>query len=415
MRWAERLFGGGAGSAQRAQVSEEEFAYLLGQSAGTVSRSKAGVSVTANRAMGVTAWYSGVRFLSEGVSFLPVHTYRKSGFGDSSRKDRRADPPWLVRPDEEMPWQGLVEHWMMSLLHRGNGYAFKLRDSVGRVVGLREIHPDRMQVVVAPDNRKRFIVDNDYENLLTGRDVFHIPGLAYNGRVGMNPIAVHAESLGGIVAADEYAYRWFGQGTHLGGLISVPERLSPTQAKDLREEWDRFHRGLREAHQTGVLGNGATYTRVSLSASDAQLLESRQFGIAEVSRILRIPPHKLYELSRSTNNNIEHQSIEAVTDGLQPWVERIEAWVNFDPDLLPKGNFIEFELEGRLRGDTATRYEAYQRAVGGPWMALNEARRLENLSPMPGGDEVLSPLNMGQATQGQQSTVDAQASDQVVA
>lgn len=413
MRWAERLLGGGATRAQ--SVSMEEFALLLGQASGTGSRSRAGVTVTAHRALGLTAWYSGVRFLSEGVAFLPVHTYRKSGLGDSESKDRRAAPSWMVSPDVEMPWQGLVEHWMMSLLHRGNAFAFKIRDGVGRVSGLREIHPDRMQTVIAPDNRKRFVLDGDVENLLTTRDVLHIPGLAYNGRVGLNPIAVHTESLGGIAAADEYSQRWFGQGTHLGGLISVPEQLSKKQADDLRSEWDRFHQGLREAHQTGVLGNGARYERISLSAADAQLIESRQFGIAEVSRILRIPPHKLYELSRSTNNNIEHQSIEAVTDGLQPWVERIEAWVNFDPDLLPRGNFIEFQLEGRLRGDTATRYEAYQRAVGGPWMAMNEARRLENLPTVPGGDEVLTPLNMGQATQGAQQTVDAQtAPDQQV-
>lgn len=412
MRWAERLLGG----ASRASVSMEEFALLLGQANGTATRSKAGVTVTAERALGLTAWYSGVRFLSEGVAFLPVHTYRQSGFGDSASKDRRANPPWLASPDVEMPWQGLVEHWMMSLLHRGNGYAFKLRDGVGRVVGLRELHPDRVRVVMAPDNRKRFVIDSDIENLWTTRDILHIPGLAYNGRVGLNPISVHAEALGGIAAADEYSQRWFGQGTHLGGLISVPELLTKKQAEELRAQWDRFHQGLREAHQTGVLGNGAKYERISLSASDAQLLESRQFGIDEVSRMLRIPPHKLYELSRSTNNNIEHQSIEAVTDGLQPWVERIETWVNFDPDLLPRGNYIEFQLEGRLRGDTATRYEAYQRAVGGPWMSMNEARRLENLPTMAGGDEVLSPLNMGQASQGAQQTVDAQSTpDQVVA
>lgn len=129
--------------------------------------------------------------------------------------------------------------------------------------------------------------------------------------------------------------------------------------------------------------------------------------------MLRIPPHKLYDLSRSTNNNIEHQSIEAVTDGLQPWVERIEAWVNFDEDLMAAGNFIEFEMEGRLRGDTATRYDAYAKAVGRPWLRGNEVRRLENLPPLPELEDVLSPLNMGQADQGRQATVAAESKTEV--
>lgn len=411
MNWARRLLAGGVERAD--PVSMEEFGYLLGRGTGTVAASRSGVQVTPNRALGVTAWYSGVRFLSEGVAFLPVHTYRKSGLGDTAKKERRADPVWLSRPDVEMPWQGLVEHWMMSLLHRGNGYAFKIRDGLGQVVGLRELHPDRVRPVVAPDNAKRFVIDGDTERLWTTRDILHIPGLAYNGRVGLNPIQVHAESLGGIVAADEYAHRWFGQGTHVGGVITVAETLTETQATELKAQWDRFHQGLREAHQTGVLGNGAVYNRVSLSAQDAQLLESRQFGVAEVSRMLRIPPHKLYDLSRSTNNNIEHQSIEAVTDGLQPWVERIEAWVNFDEDLMAAGNFVEFEMEGRLRGDTATRYDAYAKAVGRPWLRGNEVRRLENLPPLPELEDVLSPLNMGQADQGRQATVAAESKTEV--
>lgn len=416
MKWAKRMLGMGAapsGSTRSDPVSLEEFGYLLGQSSGTSMRTKAGVTLSPNRALGITAWYSGVKFLAEGVAFLPVHAYREVGAGENAKKERRATPTWMARPDAEMPWQGLIEFLMMSLLHRGNGYAWKIRASSGQVVGMRELHPDRVKPVIAPDNRKRFIIDGDIEQLYTAASVLHIPGLSYNGRIGLNPIQVHAESLGGVAAADEYAYRFFGQGTHVGGVITLPGEVSDDEMEAQRRQWDRFHQGLREAHQTGVLANGAAYNRISLDANQAQLLQSRQFGIDEVARILRLPPHKLYELARSTNNNIEHQSIEAVTDGIQPWCERIEAWVNFDRDLVAPGNYIEFSLEGRLRGDTATRYEAYQRSVGGPWMARNEARRRENLPPIPGGDDVLAPLNMGQATQGQAET--QQANDQRVA
>lgn len=389
--WARRLVRGG--DVARA-VSQQQFVELVARGSGSSASSKAGVTVSTTRAMGLTAWYSGCRFLAEGVAFLPIHTFRRQGFGDAQTKQRRADPPWLVRPDDEMPFSALVEHWMMSLLHRGNAYAFKLRDSLGRVSGLRELHPDRVRVVIAPDNRKRFVIDGDTSNLFTSRDVFHVPGLAYDGRVGLNPIQVHAEALGAAVAADDFASRWFAQGTHVGGLITVPERLTPAQAQQLRAEWDRFHQGLKDAHQTGVLGNGASYSRVSLSAADAQLLESRQYGVTEIARMLRLPPHKLYDLSHATFSNIEHQSIEAVTDGLQPWCERIECFLNFDLDLSPRDTYVEFELSGRLRGDTATRYGAYQTAVGAPFMSLNEARRLENLPAVDGGDTVLAPLNM---------------------
>jgi len=370
-------------------VSLEEFGALLGQTSGTQMKSRAGTSVSAKRALGISAWYSGVRYISEVVAGLPVHRYRDTPGG----RERRADPEWMQRPDVEQPWYGFVEFVLMSLLHRGNSLAFKLRAPSGQVIGLREIHPDRATIGQAPDGTKRFLIDHN-ETIYTTRNILHIPGLAYDGRVGMNPIQYAADVLGSAAATDEYAARFFSNNTNLGGIISVEHAMTQAEAKDLKAEWEQFHQGILHAHRTGVLSKGARYDRVTLNAEDAQLIQARQYGVLEIARLLRLPPHKLYELSRATFSNIEHQSIEAITDGIQPWCERLEAFINFDPDLTPPRTFIEFQLEGRLRGDTKSRFDAYRSAIGGPWMSTNEGRRLENLPPVEGGDVVLRPLAM---------------------
>lgn len=375
-------------------ITLEEFGALMGQSNGTRATAKSGSTVSAKSALGLSAWYSGVRHISEVMAGLPCHRFRDSMDG----RERRAKPQWMRQPDVEQTWYGLVEFWLMSLLHRGNAYSFKLRNAADQVSGLREIHPDRVTVGQAPDGTKRFLVD-DIEVPYSTRDVFHIPGLAYNGRVGMNPIQTFADGLGNVMAAEEYASRFFSNGTNLGGIISVEGAVNQTELKELKREWEDFHQGLLNSHRTGVLSRGSTYQRLALDAEDTQLLQTRQFGVVEVARMLRLPPHKLYDLTNATYSNIEHQSIEATTDGIQPWCERIEAWLNADRDLTPAGTFVEFDLEGRLRGDTKTRYEAYTSAVGGPWAAMNEIRRLENMPPVDGGDTVLRPLNMGDTTQ----------------
>ena len=368
-------------------VTLEEFGRILASSTGS-SSSKAGPVIGPRRALGISSWYSGVLHIATVMAGLPFHRYR--GRGDD--RERVATPTWASQPDVEQPWYGLVEFWMMSLLHKGNAFAFKLRNPAGQVTGLREIHPDRVTTGQAPDGTKRFVIDRE-DRLWTCRDVLHIPGLTYDGRFGMNPIQYQADVLGAVAATDDYAGRFFSSGTHLGGIISLPQTLKEGEREALRQEWDQFHAGLLNAHRTGVLGKGATYTRISLDAKDSQLLESRQYGVLEVSRLLRLPPHKLYELSRATFSNIEHQSIETVQDCYQPWAERIEAHINFDPDLTPAGTFHEFNLEGRLRGDTASWYEAQSKAVGGPWKSLNEARKDERLPPIEGGDVVLRPRN----------------------
>jgi len=346
----------------------------------------AGVNVTVERALGVTAWYSGVRYLTDSVAGLPVHAYEDSIGGQRSR---RVDPPWLAKPGDGVPWFSLVESWMMSSLHRGNAYSYKVRDTSGRVVGLRPIHPDRVKVGRTSDGEKMFKVENDP---YMAREILHIPGLSYDGVVGLDPLTIHRESLGVAAAADEFAARFFSQGDSTRAYISTDQQLTPEAADELKGQWERFHRGMLNAHELGVLTAGAEYRTVGLNPEQTQLIETRQFEVAEVARILRVPPHKLYDLSRATFSNIEHQSIEAVVDSIRPWVVRIEAHVNNDPDLMPRdGQFIEFELEGLLRGDTATRYAAYATAVGRPWMPGNEARRLENLPPLPELDTVAPP------------------------
>ncbi|MEM9516032.1 MAG: phage portal protein [Actinomycetota bacterium] len=385
---ADRVAERAAPRAAADPVSLEEFGYLLGESNGTQVRTKAGTVVSPSKVLGIAAWYSGVRHISEVMAGLPVHRYRRR---PNDGRERRAKPSWMRKPDDEQPWYGLVEYWLMSLLHRGNAYSFKLRNTANQVVGLREIHPDRVTTGQAPDGMKRFLIGHD-EKLWTTRDVLHIPGLAYDGRIGMNPIRCSADALGTVAATDEYAARFFSNNTNLGGVISVEHAMDDTERKRLHAEWDEFHKGIINSHRTGVLSKGARYDRVTLNAEDTQLIQARQYGVTEIARLLRLPPHKLYELSRATFSNIEHQSIEAITDGIQPWAERIEAHINFDADLTPPNTYIEFSLEGRLRGDTKSRYEAQSKAIGGPWKTVNEGRREDNLAPVKGGDVVLRPL-----------------------
>jgi len=375
-------------------VSLEEFGYLLGQGRGNTVRTKAGISVGPQGAMGISAWWRGTRYLTETIAGLPAHTFSDR----AGMRSRRVNPVWRDRPDIETPWFALLEQWMMSLLHKGNAYAYKLRDEQGRVSGLRSLHPDRVRPGRASDNTKVFMVDQDRDHGYTSREILHIPGFSYDGIVGLNPIQAHAETLGLVKAADEYAARHFGQGSHLRAYISLPQKLSTTEADALKAHWELFHSGMANASSFGVLGSGAEYKTVSLDPQQTQLLETRKYNVTEIARILGVVPHKLYDLEHATYSNIEHQAIEAVQDGIVPWAIRIEAFINFDVDLMRDGNFLEFQIEGLLRGDTATRYEAYNKAIGGPWMSGNEARRLENLPPLGGLDEVLAPLNMTAAT-----------------
>jgi HK97 family phage portal protein len=377
-------------------VTLEEFGALLGRGNGAV-KSSSGVAMTPNRALGISAWYRGVRYLSETVASLPTFTYRRSG---SSNRSRRVSPPWLASPGADLTWFAILEFIVMSLVHNGNAFLWKVRSPTGQVVGLLPIHPDDVKFGVA-DNRKVFLIrrGSNREWLpATTFEVLHIPALSTDGFFGIDPIRTFANSLGIVAAADEYAGTFYANGAHLGSYVSMPGRLEDDVAEATAAQWERLHKGLSSAHSFGVIGDGATYHTIGLDADQMQLLGTRRFGVTEVARMLGVVPHKLYDLERSTFSNIEHQAIESVTDGIRPLVTRIEAWINADRSLVREGNFVEIELEGLLRGDIKTRYEAYSIATGGPWMEGNTPRRLENLPEREELDVVLRPLAMGVAS-----------------
>lgn len=368
-------------------VTMEEFGYLLSGQQGTVNKS--GVSVTARRAMSIPAWKRGTQYLAEQVSGLPTHTYRDRPDG----RVRRADPPWLKRPDTETPWLTLVEHWVMSMTHRGDAYAFKKRNEAGQVTGLRGIHPDRVRKGLAPDGTKVFRIDGREDIGLTTREILHIPGLSLDGVWGVDVITYMAQAIGTAAAAEEFAASSFGQGNHLQAYISVKEPLSPEEAELTKNQWERFHKGMANANEFGVLGNGAEYKTVSLTPEQQQLLETRGFEVTEMARIIGVPPHKLYDLSRATFSNIEHQAIEAVTDSIMPWVRRIETYINYDLHLLPPANFIEMDPAGLLRGDAKSEADAMTAAISGGWMTRQRAAQIKNLPAPDVLDFYERPLN----------------------
>ena len=147
-----------------------------------------------------------------------------------------------------------------------------------------------------------------------------------------------------------------------------------------------------------VLEHGLHFKPIAVPNKDAQWIEAREFHVGDLCRWLRIPPHKVAHLRNATFSNIEQQAIEYVTDTLQPWMVRWEQEIQ--RKLLSERTdlFAEHLVDGLLRGDTTSRYNAYRSAVLAGWMSRNEVRVLENLNPVDGLDEFLTPLNTEAAT-----------------
>lgn len=371
-------------------------------------RSTAGQSVNAHSAMQLSAVYACVRILAESIAALPLHFYR---YTDTGSKQKAVDHPlyWLLHdePNPEMSSFTFRETLMTHLLLWGNAYAQIIRNGRGEVIALYPLMPDRM--TVDRDDRGHIYYeyarsDSDANTLgrkssviLSPEDVFHIPGLGFDGLVGYSPIAMAKQAIGMGLACDEYGAAFYQNGAQPGGVLEHPNVVK--DPKRVRESWNAIYQGSRNAHRIAVLEEGMTYKPISISPEQAQFLETRKFQIDEIARIFRVPPHMIGDLEKSSFANIEQQSLEFVKYTLAPWISRWEQAIQRSLLLHSERTryFARFNVEGLLRGDYQSRMNGYAVARQNGWMSANDIRELESLDMIPdeqGGNLYLINGNM---------------------
>jgi HK97 family phage portal protein len=360
-------------------------------------RNDSGVKVTETTALGMPAVWRAVALISGTGASLPLKSYRKP-------TRARVMVRLLENPHQTMTQ---FEFWELAYLHVllwGNFYARKVRNAAGVIQWLEPIAPSSVRVGrVKPDadfpEGKIFEVQmlDGSREAFSPYDVFHIPGMGYDGLVGIAPISVARQSIGLGLAAEAYGAKLFGSGSLMSGILQSDQVLDDTTAKALKKRWHQsVGRGVSRAHEIAVLGAGATFQPVTMPNNDAQFIESRRFQIAEIARWFGLPGHMLNDTEKSTTfgAGIEHMSIGMVVFTLRPtWLTRFEQRIT--RELVPgPTTYAEYAVEGLLRGDSAARANFYRvmREVGA--LSANDIRAMENMPPIDGGDVYLQPANL---------------------
>jgi len=384
--------------AQEAPAPDDDFWY--GPAMGPTA---SGARVTPDTALQLTAVFACVRVLSETIASLPLFIYRWRSDGGKERAPY--NPLYEVLHSRPNQWQTSFEFREMMQGHlelRGNAYARIVSGPRGAVDQLIPLHPDR----VTPRRilgTQRILYKVNWEggttSELTQEEMFHLRGFSLDGVTGLSPVALEREAIGVGLSAQEYAGRFFANDATPSGLLKHPAHFDSEEAeKRFLKSWQAAHSGSNR-HKTAMLEDGITYEAIGLTNRDSQFLESRKYQAEDIARIFRVPPHKIGILDRATNNNIEHQGIEFVTDSIVPRARRWEQRINADLILAPETYFAEFLVDGLLRGDIASRYAAYATARQNGWLNANEIRKLENMNPYEGGDTYWAPVNMVPAEQ----------------
>ena len=367
------------------------------------SEGLSGVAVTEKTAMAISAVYACVGLIAGAISSLPLPVYRRTAEGRSRVEDYYLHP--LLNDQAHAIWSSPVfwEYLVTALLLKGDGLAEIQRGSgySPTITGFRPMNPDAVEV--KSDGMQLWYIEwggDGGARVIHQDDVLHIPGLGFNGLRGMSQIKFAARnSIGTAISAETYSGAFFKNGAKPDFALSSEQNITQEQADVLRNTWYDRYQGASKAHLPAVLAGGLKVEQLTMTAEDAQLIDTRKFQVEDIARFFGVPPHMIghTESSTSWGSGVEQMSIGFVKYTLGRHLKKIEKEVQRKCFTAPgeRNYFCEFNVAGLERGDIKTRNEAYRIALGRAgepgWMTVNEVRRKENLPPDSDGDK----LNIG--------------------
>lgn len=367
--------------------SPTAFAELFGGSA----KSAAGVSVTEAKALGVPAIWQAVNVIAGTLGHLPFHLYRNNA---GKLEKATNDPLYTVIHDRANAVTSKATFWKHSvsrMLLAGRSYSVILRNKAGKCVGFLPI--DESQVVI-----EQGLKDGELQRVyvVNGKrysyyDILDLPlNLQADGINHLNPISVHKNTIGLMIAAEEYAATLFANGGVPAIFLTGPATMSPAAKDRASTQVEEKLSANRANRLVTTLPAGHEVTEIGFDPSKQQLIEMRRFEVTEVSRIMNIAPAMLHDLTSGTFNNVEQQGLNFSQQTILPLVKIIEQELN----LKIFGNrnttsYVEINMDGLVRGDLKSRTEALARGINTAIYTPNEARSLMNLPADPEGDVLL--------------------------
>ena len=361
--------------------------------------SGSGKSVTVQSAIQLSTVYACVRVISETVASLPLGVYEAAKEGNEKAQDHPLYRLLHDEPNSEMTSFVFREVMLAHLLLYGNSYSQIIRSGKNQVVGLYPLLPDHMDVDRdSKGNLTYTYTTSDGKTVvIKPKDVLHIPGLGFDGVMGYSPIALEKNAIGLGIASEEYGSKFFSNGARPSGILTHPNTVKNPKA--LRDSWNSAYGGSSNSNRVAILEEGMKFEPIAIPNNEAQFLETRKFQVDEICRIFRVPPHLVGNLEHATFSNIEHQSIDFAVHTIRPWLVRIEQAMNraLFSDQETGRFYVQFNIDGLMRGDYKSRMEGYAIARQNGWMSANDIRALENQNPIPaaeGGDAYLVNGNM---------------------
>lgn len=355
-----------------------------------------------DRALQLSTVWACVKLKANAVSTLPLFLYERTVVnGRDERRVAREHPLYRLLHDSPNADMTAREFWNSIEVRLDTwGNAFVLKSFSGtRLVALDPLDPalvtvrrttagDLSYIYADPKGRKEY----------SEREIWHIKGFTEDGMTGLSPIGIGARSMARASNAELASSALFSGNMRPTGVVSVKEVLTPDQRKGLQSALIDGVFGNTELGRQYLMEGGATYQQLTINPVDAQLIEQVNASVEDLCRWFGVPPAMIGHGTAVSNwgTGREQQNLGFLQYVIDPDLVSIEQ--SIAKNLLTPAErakyFAEFSREGFFRMDSSGRAAYYDKMIKAAVYTPNFCRSLENLEPLPGGDNLYMQSNM---------------------
>ncbi|MHC4877585.1 MAG: phage portal protein [Planctomycetota bacterium] len=382
---------------------------------GFSGKTDSGIKVSPKAALTLSALWRGASLIANTCGRVPLHVMQ-IGDGELDKTKAKDHAAWsLCRRswvrNRISAFEGRRTLTLQAVM-RGNGYAAIVRNpKTAAPSELLPLKPGYVTPVVA-NGHFLYVVSvggsiedpNSELRRLDASDVLHIHGPGSDGLSGHSIIDLGREDFGRMLATRKHHAKFFANAATPKVVLQTPSTLSDKAFARLLKTWQQMKAGLDNSHKTAILEEGTTVETLTVSPADAQLLESEKFSLTQAANWLGLPVHKVGGEGRTAFASLAEENQSTLDEAFDPWLIKweTECWEKLltEEQKQAESHEVEFKRQALLRMNPGQRAAFYRSAVGGPFMLRNEARAAENLPPVDGFEEPITPTNLAGGTKG---------------
>lgn len=353
--------------------------------------------VTADTSLRLAAVWACMNLRAEIRGSLPLHVR------DKNKNILRDHPLYSILHDSPNSMQTAAEYWSMNTAHVDmHGNAISVIERRTRDKSVISLEPILEPWAVTMEQKKSGGWYYKYgQEQYPAENIFHLRGFSMSGYWGLPRVDIGRQILSSQLSANRSAMRAFKQGMKVGGFFEVERDLDSTQLEDFKKRLDSYGSPQNEGKWMTLLKGmkpiGGSDFRIK--PADAELLQSRYFGIEEICRLFNVPPQLIGHTDKSSSwaSSIEQVNLFFLMYSLQPGFVRDEQRIRkslLSPADRAAGIEGRFGIQGLLRSDMKTQSAMFASALQNGYYNRNEVRDLLERGEIEGGDKYTVQLNM---------------------